>query len=321
MDWKKDYIKKIGSTNVDELQIEVAQSIKISNLPEFLYKYRPTTDFAISNFETDTVWLNKPSEYNDPFEFVEYLDFSRINLTLNRLMKEELISTLTEQFPVPDYIKQQAMNSDFPMKIIAEYQFKEFEGRNEKDIIKIFEVLDDALKKIIIDRHIEKIKKIQENMKVCSFCESPNQLLMWSHYADNHRGFCIEYNISRWLPNDVRKRILCPVIYQKDFFDSTDHLLSQMEKGAFNILYPIISGSTKSVDWEYEKEWRFIFNIGDSFQMQNYLMNCQTRVFLGYRMCDSKKRKILEICKSKGLEAYEAKPSDKKYEMEFNLIK
>ncbi|GAA0890634.1 hypothetical protein GCM10009122_03120 [Fulvivirga kasyanovii] len=94
MDWKEDYIKKIGCVNVDDLQIEAAQSIRIRNLPENLYKYRPATDYVINNLENDTVY--KPIEYNDPFEFVEFLDFDKVYAALNGQMKEELISSLTD---------------------------------------------------------------------------------------------------------------------------------------------------------------------------------------------------------------------------------
>ena len=320
MNWKEDYIKKIGCVDEDDLQIEAAQALKIRNLPEALYKYRPATDYAINNLENDTVYLNKPAEYNDPFEFVEFLDFNKINLSLNRQMKGELISTLIEQFDVPESIRTNALNSDLPMRVIAKYQLREYENRSEEDIEEILNVLDEILKKMIIDRHVEKIKSIQDKMKVCSFCESPKELLMWSHYADYHRGFCIEYSINNWANNDIRKRILYPVIYQNNFYDSSDHLISQIEKSTYNNLYPLISGATKSEDWEYEKEWRFIFNIGESFEKQNYPMNCQTKVFLGSRISQEKRNRIISICNSKGILAYDAIPSNDKYQLEFKPI-
>lgn len=320
MNWKDIYINKIGSANLNELRIEEAQSLKIAYLPAYLYKYRQANEFAIDNLENDTVWLNTPQEYNDPFEFVEYLDHDRINKFISKQMQEGIISEMTKHNPVSDEIIQRAKDSDDPLKEIAKYQLKTVEGIEELEIQKIFKILDDFSKTNVNNRHIEKIKNLQSKMKVCSFCESPKQLLMWSHYADYHKGFCIEYNIARWHPNDGRKRILYPVIYQADFYDVSEHIISQLKNQSFNNVYPIISGATKSKDWEYEQEWRFIFNIGDSFPKQNYSMDCQSKIFLGSRMTKDNRNKIIEICKRKGIEIFEAIPSIEKYHLEFISI-
>ncbi len=42
---------------------------------------------------------------------------------------------------------------------------------------------------------------------------------MWSHYADEHRGFCIEYAVAD-LPS-IAQRLLFPIIYREEIFDST----------------------------------------------------------------------------------------------------
>lgn len=320
MEWKADYIKMLGCVDTAELQIEKAQQLKISHLPDFLYKYYSATEFALSNLETDTVWLNKPSEYNDPFEFTEFLDIEKLTALYNSQMKDELIDTMTEKHPVPEEIVNRAKVSHFPMRIIAEYQFKKYENRSDEFIKEMIEACEKALEQMILNRHLDKIKLMQDKMKVCSFCESPTQLLMWSHYAKDHKGFCVEYDITKWHPADIRKRFLYPVIYQENLYDSTDHLINNISNKNFNNLYPIISGSTKSMDWEYEKEWRFIFNIGDSFEKQNYQMDCQSRVFLGSRMPQEFKDKILSICQTKKINVYVAIPSEKKYEVRFEII-
>jgi hypothetical protein len=320
MNWKEEYIKMLGTPKISELKIEAAQSLKIRNLPTHLYKYRPFNDFSTDNLLNDTVWLNIPSDYNDPFEAMEFLDFDKINNALNGQMKEEIISTIVANHPVPENIIELARKSNNPINVIGEYQLKTYDGLDDSKIKGILDVLNNSLKKLVIGRHVEKIKNIQDTMKVCSFCESNQQLLMWSHYADSHKGFCVEYDISQWRPDDKRKRILYPVVYQDYFYDSTEHLISQIENKEFNNLYPLISCATKSKEWEYEQEWRFIFNIGDSFKKQNYPMNCQTKVFLGNRMTESNQKEIIEICKAKNLTAYKAHPSTENYGLEFEQV-
>ena len=317
--WKKEYIEKIGCSDVEKLQIEAAQAIKMANLPKFLYKYRPANDFSLDNLKNDTVWLNKPSEYNDPFEFVEFLDFKKLERVTANTMKEEIIKEFTDVSLVPQEVIDEARTSEDPLVVIGKHHFKSM-GLDVDQINSLFEGIDGIIKKHLVGANREKINKMQNAMKVCSFCEDHTQLLMWSHYANNHRGFCVEYNISLWKANDIRKRLIHPVIYQKDFYDVTEHLLSQVQKGTFNNLYPIISGSTKSKEWEYEKEWRFIFQIGDSFPTQNYPMTCQSKVFLGHRINPENKNKILEIAKEINLPVYQSYASKEKYELEFELL-
>ena len=320
MSWKDEFIEKIGCVNISDLRIEEAQALKIKNMPKFLYKYRSDTDNAINNLETDTVWLNKPSEYNDPFEFVEYLDTKELYKVIGSLMKNELIDDLTKKHPVPEHVIEQAKKSDFPLKIISEYQLKNYEGMPDGFIQKFHQAADEVLQESTTKANVDKIKSIKDKMKVCSFCESPKQLLMWSHYANEHKGFCVEYNISKWEVTDVRNRVLFPVIYRDDFFDFTPHLISNIQSNNFNNIYTTISGATKSKEWEYEQEWRFIFAIGDSFPKQNYPMDCQTKVFLGSRMEEKSKNRVIDICKEKGLKVYNAIPSTSRYEVVFDEI-
>jgi len=44
----------------------------------------------------------------------------------------------------------------------------------------------------VMNEKLSEIKKWKQLCKVCCFNEDPTSMLMWGHYADNHRGFCIE---------------------------------------------------------------------------------------------------------------------------------
>lgn len=82
----------------------------------------------------------------------------------------------------------------------------------------------------------------------------PANELMWSHYANSHQGFCIEYDL------DVLKKNLAPqfdmrslidVIYQDNRPEITDaDSLDAIHKKAFG---------TKSLAWKDENEVRLIF--------------------------------------------------------------
>ena len=106
-----------------------------------------------------------------------------------------------------------------------------------------------------------------------SLCEDNKISLMWSHYADSHKGFCVGY--ARRTDNILGTPSCLPVIY--GVFPTvkvTDilkaNLMSQQFAGsprlkAFlndSFFMPLIFEKmvlSKDANWSYEKEWRLMF--------------------------------------------------------------
>lgn len=53
----------------------------------------------------------------------------------------------------------------------------------------------------------------KDAVRVVCLSEVYDSMLMWSHYAQNHTGFCIEYDFKE---SDMLCKQLYPVIYTKD---------------------------------------------------------------------------------------------------------
>ena len=88
---------------------------------------------------------------------------------------------------------------------------------------------------------------MQDAVFVGCFSERNDALLMWSHYADEHRGLCIGYNL-----HDLIKNYNCfPVIYSDEMPQGKELGLNKTDSLMKYIL-------TKYSDWSYEKEWRII---------------------------------------------------------------
>ena len=88
--------------------------------------------------------------------------------------------------------------------------------------------------------------KINEFGVICYSSDSFN-ILLWSHYADNHKGMCLVFEV---LKKDIHK--LHKVNYQNQFPDINllDDLNSRDE------IIKIVT--TKSNEWNYENEYREI---------------------------------------------------------------
>lgn len=95
--------------------------------------------------------------------------------------------------------------------------------------------------------------ELRNTTGISCFSEREDSLLMWAHYANNHRGICVEYNLL-----NINKELgftAVPIIYSNDrtCFDSID---SYGEKDIWEFF--IESLTSKSMEWNYEKEWRII---------------------------------------------------------------
>ncbi len=77
--------------------------------------------------------------------------------------------------------------------------------------------------------------------------------MMWSHYADGHRGFCLEFDTSfvPWIEKSFRVR------YAETFpyINPVDIIVEPPSDDPENPLL-IASVLTKALCWSYEEEWR-----------------------------------------------------------------
>lgn len=115
------------------------------------------------------------------------------------------------------------------------------------------ELSDSLLKECASEVEERVLKNIQCDLKkearVACFSETVDSILMWSHYANKHKGFCIEYDFS---VDKTLNKIMYPVIYGKNRFDATNIFISPNEHSALSPFY------FKSKEWGYEKEWRLV---------------------------------------------------------------
>ena len=107
-------------------------------------------------------------------------------------------------------------------------------------------------------KHIKNLSKSFDYFRIRSFCNGNTtralkNILMWSHYADNHRGYCIKYKLSKHFikqdENDSFEHMfLKPIIYRKDKVD-----ISEMTTINTDLAF-----ATKHRSWKYENEVRLI---------------------------------------------------------------
>lgn len=199
------------------------------------------------------------------------------------------------------------------------------------------------------EKMIERLENIKDIAYIKSLSEENDNLLMWAHYADSYRGFCIEYDF-RKLDSTLLYHLF-PVVYMQkrnspenlkyiigEHLDlkrmNEDHYYPNDTEDIINIMSLFL---VKPNCWSYEKEWRFvatysqIFNTAedviededciDLYSIQKQVISvkdCIKSVYIGPRMKKYIREHIKEICKEKlhGVPVFELKLSESDYKLE-----
>lgn len=89
---------------------------------------------------------------------------------------------------------------------------------------------------------------------ICCFSETWENPLMWGHYADEHRGFCLEFEADT---NALGGCSLLPALYSDGHFPARVFQFL-VDRSAFFAQMLL----TKQMEWSYEREWRLIRHTG-----------------------------------------------------------
>jgi len=305
-EWIAKMVDCLASEEADLARITEAINLKYEYRPKSVFKYRTVDDngYSLQNLEHDCVWVCSPTAYNDPFD--SSLSIS-IDVLLKGIIREGVKniaeSELTGQID-PEKLSQ-ILESVNPGLALQEL-FMVKDGLSKEDQANYRQWLTvqmDKYERLATSKLPESHK---ESLKICSFSETPDSIIMWSHYADQHRGFCIEYGVEDLPPSDGFVRMLFPVVYSERLFDATRYFQAAIrDRNKFNNLFPTLAALYKSPEWSYEKEWRLIIPANLARQAGALRVPKPKAVSLGSRMTEAKRAKVIEICKRKGITAFQ----------------
>lgn len=138
--------------------------------------------------------------------------------------------------------------------------------------------------------------------------------LMWVHYANSHKGFCIEYDVDV-LKDSIKLDIsdnvnLYTVTY--DNLDINDFALKRAKKEPIETLL-----SFKSPKWSYENEIRLIF---DNNGIKLYNPKALKAIYFGLNMSSKERELIIKGLEGVDVKFYEMLKLKGKYKLDFQLI-
>lgn len=209
------------------------------NIPRELYKYRDFEKYSMLSLLSKGLWIPKPSQLNDPFDAQLKLSKSDVDSTQ---FKEALSNYVTH----PLNSKEEVFDPEFIDSLFVNGKPNDF----LKDKVSQFCSFWD---------------ETSESVGILSLSEDPISTTMWSHYGDDHKGICLGYDPTKLAPKSPNGAMdwLRKVTYknEKDIVRNAYLLFAMAGMGnshysLMELLFTMLS--TKSSDWGYEKEWRFL---------------------------------------------------------------
>lgn len=212
------------------------------------------------------------------------------------------VTSLYKYVPFNEYSLQILINKEvwFPKAIDVNdpFEFKYTLERMEMDGIPINRESLEKARNDALQRGVFCLSEINDN------------ILMWSHYTEGHKGFCIEF--IRANDNDLGPNSCVPVIYPND---NAIPMIKNEDLETPNTFAKI--ATTKSKQWSYEREWRVISREigGRTYPLPGKIAS----VIFGCRMSSQSKNTIINILGAE-ITYHEAYVSEDTYKVDINLM-
>lgn len=253
-----------------------------------LYKYRTTSKYSIEGLINNELFFSTYEDFNDPFEFSN---------------------------PPVDLIKY---NKNARKKLRELFDSGEI---SRKDFLHLVSYVGKPTEETLQKREkiLAKIKRKTLDFGIFCLSQIENNILMWSHYGEDHKGFCIEFNDLnestdasidvinvQYLDDfeDLNNPENLIDVYLSMFGEHKDLPAVKWEKKFQELIKTVVRSEetklaiavmgNKYVDWAYEKEVRLVAQAKKG--PIKYYPKAIKSITFGLRMSESDKNTIRNIC-------------------------
>lgn len=274
---------------------------------ERFYKYSDV-EGARCILRDGTLKFSFASEYNDPFETKVDMSYAYDFIkTLPELQKERLNILLSDE-PLPQFATSTYAQLTASLKQSLDKKTKE-----EKENFKNLVLADSPEAFMNIDGIRTASLELLEDLKSSFSCDTIfcasliyDNILLWSHYAEKHKGVALEFVAN--IEKDSLLRLMTKVNYSTErpflYNSPKDFLYKNMFQEIKDVLNEYIStiSLTKSLAWKYEQEVRvYIANIFDPkpYLLHNYHADELRAIYLGCKTDPNLEKELVGLAYSK----------------------
>lgn len=255
-------------------------------LPKVVYKFRDWSD----QYHRDTLierelYFAHPNDFNDPFDVSIPIVFDEAELTDNNIRKH-ICGELRSREPNLTH-----------EEILEKAEFLLRDGS-----------LNDPNRRSEIEQSLPNIS--DSNFGIVSLSAAKESILMWSHYANCHKGFCLGFNSKKLVESTGGS--LKRVNYSKTF----------PKIGLFEPALDLFTKllCTKSIDWQYEQEFRLV--IGQCNKPLKIIQDAFDEIILGCKIPQAHKKELMAVLKNNfpNIDIYQAKMNAKEFKLDFEKV-
>lgn len=286
----------LGSSGKQEALDEERKTLSATvNYPKSLFRFRPVTESSLEELENNYMYFSSADRYDDPFDTYMRTDIPKLLKMVEDIKNDPsmISSIIKERFPDID------LNG-----------LKEFDKESSKLCI-LFPTSEDII-------------KLRQNMQadtysIC-FCESVKNESSWMKYADNHKGFVLEYVFPKEFIEElwnykVLSANLFPVYYSDKKYDATDYAVHNLLLYMCRPIPDIYNELLRYMGWEntkisliknkchkYDKEWRLVPSF--SLISRDCIRRRPQSITIGLRTSKYTERTIIEAAKIAGISKF-----------------
>ena len=271
-----------------------------------MFKFSAFNEYSIENLEKNQIWCNHYSAFNDPFECWS-IEHTGIPDPYKEKNRYQSVVEAWGYDPGPD-------NYD---------EFREYCSEFDNE-------------------YAMRVSYFTDSARISCFCKEINNLLMWSHYADGLRGFCIGFNknlivhssssadvfnviygkqpvvIDSMVYEVVKDQIWYHEMAIEEELSSRKYLknykpdislpeykkaLKQSRQLHFQMYFKMLCH--KPIEWRYEKEIRLIYH-SESENLEGepyqYPASAIKSIYIGEKATDKNVDKLLSVLEKQKLD-------------------
>lgn len=268
-------------------------SIIRPKMNEHIYRYRGISSHSLAELINAEFYCSSPHAFNDPFDCKNLFSF---NGASNRDWKIFFDRMLEQNRP--------ELNKQQRDKLI-------------KNIINSGDLKD---KVKLEDQWIAWDKALSEltgKLGIVCFSEKNNDILMWSHYSNSHKGFCLQFNRAI-----LSEQFYVGNVKYKAQYPTFSEFANANMAGMSNVML-----LRKSPHWKYEKEVRLIVDLGSNEdnahnRLFKYKPEALTGIIFGCQMPEVDKVTIRNIFNGSThkISYYQAEKSRDSYSVKIHQV-
>lgn len=329
---RDEFAKRLYSTVIPEgtspedlqtMTRPVSEAIR-EMMPNRLFRFRAFDERSFDAFQNDIIYAVTADKFNDPYDTLVRYDLEGIEKWVNTVMNTETLGQMKEWYaqgwdlPIEvRHILPKEMTDALKVALSSIEDIKDFEGRIEETRQRMISLIETFFP--ILSETSKRYSTI-----VC-FSESIESVLMWSHYANSHKGFALEYDFRPILEQPIKNVGLFPVVYSEERLDISDYIAYEFLRilgipAKMPDMSALIKNALwKSDIWAYEKEWRMIDSTPRDItdERASAIHYKPVAIYYGRHMNSDDKERLHKVAKEKGIKEFEMylDYSSKKYEM------